>query len=164
MKTESFLLQRCHRMLGCGAGFVTLMMSASAFACIGETEAQIEKRYGKPGEVDTKTPVGKVVTYQSNGCSINVVFVDGISQAENIRKDKGAPFSADEIKILLENNGAGRQWDQVREEDQSKQEWWRSDEEVHANYFRVDNRFFITSKKYETDLTEAAKRREKPTL
>ena len=98
MKTKSFILPRLPRMMGCVvASTVVLMVSASALACIGETEAQIEKRYGKPLQVDNKALVGKVVDYKANGYVIGVFFIDGTSQAENIKKDQGAPFSPDEL-------------------------------------------------------------------
>ena len=89
------------KIIGCCIAAVVLFGSA-AFARIGETEAQIEKRYGQPtsGSHSTKT-------YGYEDFFVIVTFDDGVSGIETYEKCNGAPISAVEIGKLLEANGVG---------------------------------------------------------
>jgi hypothetical protein len=86
------------------------LLVAPAFARIGETEQQIEKRYGKSTlTVSTgNEPLQKV--YQSSGLNITVTYLDGLSQREIFTKQDGSELSKNEIAILLEANTAGSKW------------------------------------------------------
>jgi hypothetical protein len=86
------------------------LLVAPAFARIGETEQQIEKRYGKSTlTVSTgNEPLQKV--YQSSGLNITVTYLDGVSQREIFTKQDGSELSKNEIAILLEANTAGSKW------------------------------------------------------
>jgi hypothetical protein len=93
--------------------FVAVALSllvSPAFARIGETEQQIEKRYGKSTlTVSTgNEPLQKV--YQSSGLNITVTYLDGVSQREIFTKQDGSELSKNEIAILLEANAAGSKW------------------------------------------------------
>ena len=86
------------------------LLVSLAFARIGETEQQIEKRYGKSTlTVSTgNEPLQKV--YQSSGLNITVTYLDGVSQREIFTKQDGSELSKNEIAILLEANTAGSKW------------------------------------------------------
>ena len=86
------------------------LLVAPAFARIGETEQQIEKRYGKSTlTVSTgNEPLQKV--YQSSGLNITVTYLDGVSQREIFTKQDGSELSKNEIAILLEANTARSKW------------------------------------------------------
>jgi hypothetical protein len=81
------------------------LCSASAFARIGETEAQIEKRYGRP-----TSSFGPTKKYSHKGFFIIATFDNGVSGIETYEKRNGAPMSAAEIRSLLEANGGGVKW------------------------------------------------------
>jgi hypothetical protein len=82
-----------------------LLVGATAFARIGETEAQIQKRYGKP---TSSSPWTKGYFY--NGFFIIVTFDNGVSGIETYEKRNGAPMSPVEIRQLLDANGDGTKW------------------------------------------------------
>jgi hypothetical protein len=84
-----------------------LIYSATASARIGETEAQIEARYGRPtGSYRT------VKSYSYNGFEIFVAFSNGKSGVETFQKRNHLPMSAVEIGTLLDANGGGTKWHQ----------------------------------------------------
>ena len=82
-----------------------VLCTATAFARIGETEAQIEKRYGKPTPSSSSTK-----GYFYKDLFIIVSFDDGVSGIETYEKRDGASMSAGEIRQLLDANGDGTKW------------------------------------------------------
>lgn len=82
-----------------------LLFGPTAFARIGETEAQIEKRYGQPTSSFRSTK-----GYFYKDFFIIVAFDNGVSGIETYEKRNGAPMSAVEIARLLEANGGGTKW------------------------------------------------------
>ena len=84
---------------------VLVLCSVTAFARIGETEAQIEKRYGKPKFNSSSTR-----SYFYKALSIIVAFDNGVSGIETYEKRDGALMSAGEIRQLLNANGDGTKW------------------------------------------------------
>ena len=82
-----------------------VLCGASAFARIGETEAQIEKRYGKPTPSSSPTKA-----YFYKDLFIIVTFDNGVSGIETYEKHDGTSMSAGEIKHLLDANGDGTKW------------------------------------------------------
>lgn len=87
-----------------------LMLVSAAFARIGETEQQIEARYGKATHTLSKgnEPLQKL--YRSSGLDIGVTYIDGVSQIESFRKEDQSALSKNEIALLLEANAAGSKW------------------------------------------------------
>ncbi len=84
---------------------------ASAFARIGETEAQIKSRYGKP-----TSSFRLIKAYFYKDFFIMVAFANGKSGMEIYQKRNSAPMSAAEIGSLLDANGGGTKWHQpIRE-------------------------------------------------
>jgi hypothetical protein len=82
-----------------------VFFGATAFARIGETEAQIEKRYGEPTSGSRLTK-----TYSYKNLVVIVTFNHGVSGIETYEKRNGTPMSAVEIRRLLEANGGGTKW------------------------------------------------------
>jgi hypothetical protein len=84
-----------------------LLCDVTAFARIGETEAQIENRYGKP---ISSSPSTKGYLY--NDFFIIVTFDNCVSGIETFERRNRAPLSDVEIGSLLEANGGGTKWDE----------------------------------------------------
>ena len=82
-----------------------VLCGATAFARIGETEAQIEKRYGKPTPSSSSTR-----GYFYKALFIIVTFDNGVSGIETYEKRDGTSMSAGEIRQLLDANGDGTKW------------------------------------------------------
>src|SRR5579862_4624700 len=88
----------------------TLVLMTSALARIGETEAEIEARYGKsfPVEATNGLPT-KVYTF--GGMLIRVVYLDGKSAVEHYSHDgSNDALSDNEISKILDANGGGKKW------------------------------------------------------
>jgi hypothetical protein len=82
-----------------------LLFGPTAFARIGETEGQIEKRYGQPTSSFRSTK-----RYFYKDLFIIVTFDNGVSGIETYQKRNAAPMTAREIRRLLEVNGGGTKW------------------------------------------------------
>lgn len=96
MKTTTFLA------LICGL----FVCPNSMHARVGETEAQIDHRYGKPaGKWDDY--VGYKKLYHWHGFDVMVTFADGVSQREMFNKTEGFIDPHDQ-KYLLKIGGANR--------------------------------------------------------
>jgi hypothetical protein len=130
---------------------VTLAFSASTFARIDETEAQIEARYGKPiHAVNDNDGVVKSLAYLSGGFAIVVKFEEGISRAEMFVKSDHSDFSETEISILLGANKDGFNWlghpDNVEPD---RQVWCSTDKRSRvAHYIKSSRQLFITSQQF----------------
>jgi hypothetical protein len=82
------------------------LRSTPAFGRIGETETQIEHRYGKPaGQWDDYLGYRKL--YHWHGFDVMVTFSDGVSQREMFDKTGGA-LDAHAQKYLAKISGVGR--------------------------------------------------------
>jgi hypothetical protein len=82
-----------------------LLFSATAFARIGETEAQIAKRYSEPTSGSRATKA-----YYYKDLFVIVTFDNGVSGIETYEKRDGTSMSAAEIRQLLDANGDGTKW------------------------------------------------------
>lgn len=136
------------------AALIVVACLTTVNARVGETEQQIDARYGKPVNDTAHTIVGRAKQYALNGYKIMVVFIDGISQAETIKKLSGAPFSSDEVKVLVANNGAGLRWIEMNS-DGTRQEWWRDDQKVRVVHLRRDNVLEFSSPNYDRSVASA---------
>jgi hypothetical protein len=82
-----------------------LLFGATVFARTGETEAQIEKRYGRPTSGSRWTK-----TYSNKNLFIIVTFDNGVSGIETFQKRNDSPMARAEIEKLLEANSDGSKW------------------------------------------------------
>lgn len=96
MKTILFLL------------ILVLGVSASAFARIGETTEQVDRRYGAP--LETTKDKGESRRYSFRGFTVLVNFERGISQCEVYQKKDISRMTEAEIKGLLGANAGGSAW------------------------------------------------------
>jgi len=93
-----------------------LFCVSSAFARIGETDAQIEARYGSPlasGQGYTSTHV--IRSYQYHDYSIQVDFLDGKSASELFHTTGGRSFSEAEAQTILAANAVLDAWQKEEE-------------------------------------------------
>lgn len=87
-----------------------VLCASSAFARIGETEAQIEKRYGEP-QTSLKQSAGYTSrAYVFQGFDIIVSFENGVSCGESYRHSNGTPLLDPEIRTLLQANSGNGKW------------------------------------------------------
>ena len=82
-----------------------VLFGATAFARIGETGAQIQKRYGQP-----TSGSGATKTYSYKDFFIIVTFDNDVSAIETFQKRDSSPMPVKEIAALLKANGDGEKW------------------------------------------------------
>lgn len=83
-----------------------LLCASSTRARVGETESQIDDRYGKPaGRWDDYLGYKKL--YRWHGFDVMVTFTDGVSRREMFVKTVG-PLDAHDQKRLEKLSGVGR--------------------------------------------------------
>jgi hypothetical protein len=87
--------------------------NVTLLARIGETEQQVEARYGKSIGMLSRGDELPHKAYRFSGLDIVVGFIDGVSQSEFFYKHDKSDFSPNEIALLLEANAGGGKW--VRE-------------------------------------------------
>src|SRR5437762_13731287 len=89
---------------------IMVLIAASAFGRIGETEAEIEARYGKSMGVMSKANEPIQRGYLHAGLRIGVTFIDGKSVSEWFAKDDKSTLTDHEKELLLEANSNGLKW------------------------------------------------------
>lgn len=87
---------------------LALGVNASAFARIGETTEQVDKRYGAPLETTKKN--GESRRYSFGGFTVLVNFERGVSQCEVYKKKDISRMTEAEIRGLLEANTGSSPW------------------------------------------------------
>src|SRR5438552_6589149 len=101
---------------------VVMLFASSALARIGESDTQIEQRYGKPVPAANPQPDRKV--YKFRGFTVVVVFRDGRSWQEQIWKGENLSMEPSLIKgFLAANAPSGTHWERYGGENS----WRRSD-------------------------------------
>ncbi len=159
----------CHRLCGAGPRFFLLclafcLLQGSAAARIGETEAEVNARYGNaiinlPSQQNTVTKC-----YLSRGFSIAVTYVDGKSAREMVAKADKTEITEKEINRLLEVNSGGSSWNAQQLAGQKNVPdgllGWRTDDAKPrvALYDERTQAFFVTTQKF-INQTNAASRR-----
>ena|SRR5579862_9903915 len=86
---------------------------STARARVGETEAQIEARYGKPTLDGLKIEGLPAKRYRLGGMDIEVGYIDGKSVVEQyslLSARMSTPNTADPTDTILAANGAGKKW------------------------------------------------------
>lgn len=95
---------------------ISALLCASAFARIGETDKQIEARYGKPTWKEAapfarrRGIPGSTEFYQAAGIKIVVTFIDGISESESYTKVSGEKLESSEVETILAANAGQKKW------------------------------------------------------
>jgi hypothetical protein len=115
------------------------LLGATAQARIGETEKQVEVRYGKPLESLRKEAVN-ARRYSFRGFTILVSFEGGVSASEIYQKNPPGPMTATEIMGLLDANGAGTKW---HEPQRDGVQFFYLEKKRIAIYNAVSNELFV---------------------
>ncbi len=92
----------------------------STFARIGETEAQVQARYGKPIKTAARWELdlpGTTKMYKNAGLTVIVTFIDGTSQREQYSKDLGSKLGLAEVETILAANAGNRAWSEIKHGD-----------------------------------------------
>jgi hypothetical protein len=89
-----------------------ILSTASAFARLGETREQIDKRYGEGKPSDTQRLEGaKTIKYHFNNFEVEVVFRDDKSIWEIFHNPQGHLISTRDSKMFLKGNSDdGHPW------------------------------------------------------
>ena len=128
--------------------FVLAASGTSAWARIGESEAQIAARYGTSiGDIPTET-FGPVRGYLIPGFIVGVKLVDGVSQMEMLAKTDKSEMSAIELAGLFKTHGADVQWNP---DPFDRPNWrrWRTQDGSHVAVYDMRRHFlYINSRKF----------------
>ena len=90
---------------------IVWVASFPALGRIGETEAQITERYGKPSVVGEPEADGlRGSRYHFGPFSIVVFFSGGISVTDNYRMTDGSKFSTEQAVPIMKANGGAQAW------------------------------------------------------
>ena len=117
--------------------------TATALAGIGESEKEIEARYGKPDKLFGQHGNLNEVGYVSGGFMIMVAFINGTSQREGFASPDISPLSKDNIDhILSMAGGPGLTWKELPSKAGTRY-WNRSDWKAIAVFPPGDKFFFI---------------------
>ena len=120
-----------------------LLIASPAYANVGESQAAIEKRYGKGFDEKIVDDHQTRRSYSSQGLKIIVTFIDGVSQAETYGKQSDSQLSESEITKLLDENGRGEKWIQVKDADVKDKMWKLPDEVIVAGYNESDKKLHV---------------------
>jgi hypothetical protein len=91
----------------------TLWFALPARARLGETQAKVTERYGKPTQVyrDVKGRTGYI--YRFDGYLVMVQYIDGISHSEIYAKENDAELNEKELDSILAANASGEKWQEI---------------------------------------------------
>ncbi len=123
------------------------MLSTPAFARIGETTKELDKRYGKP----LQTSREKVETrrYSFRGYTVLVGLDQGISQFELYRREDTFRMTEPEIQGLLQANAGKSEWLPDPDENLDNFVYWSKDKKTRlAIYTLATHGLMVTSKKF----------------
>ena len=126
---------------------IALIFSTSAFARIGETTEEIDKRYGQPLE----TIRDKVETrrYSFRGYNVLVGLDRGISQCEIYQKKDNSRMTEEELRGLLQANAGKSKWNDDPDENLESFVYWSRDKKTRvALYYLATHRLMVTSKAF----------------
>jgi len=118
------------------------------FASLGESAAEIEKRYG-PARGKTEVSSEGVITryYISNDVGISVKFMDGKSQSEIYEKADRSDFSPREVAVLLDASRLGSDWLNIYESADSSR-WELRSRAAAAFHFHNNHLLVISTKEF----------------
>ena len=125
---------------------IALMFSTPAFARIGETTWELDKRYGRP--LETKQDKVETRRYSFHGYTVLVALDQGTSQFEMYRREDNTRMSEPEIQGLLQANAGKSEWLDDPDENIDNFVYWSKDKKTRlAIYKLATHRLMITSKK-----------------
>jgi hypothetical protein len=126
---------------------VALLFNASAFARLGETTGQIDKRYGQP--LETIRNKGESRRYSFRRFTVLVGLERGISECEVYQKKDNSRMTEAEIHGLLQANAGSSAWRDEPEEGMDNYVYWSRDKRTRvAIYTLATHRLMVTSKAF----------------
>jgi hypothetical protein len=146
---------------------LTVSVTATARARIGETADQLVARYGQPlSEVDQKGEGDKIplsnVVFQKGGFEIDVTLSDGVSVEEVFKKLNGNALTLGEVRTLLSVNSQGQGWEAPQIVEGEK--WWTRDDGAAAKLAQDGTALTIRSRELIAKETMAKKLERQPSL
>ena len=124
---------------------IVLITANQLYARLGETEEQIEARYGKPFKVSKVSNDLTEKIFKSKGFWVMVSFTKGISHGEYYRKLDKTELAFNEIAIFLKANSNGQEWI-VISETISQKEWSNKAKDTIATWGKFSNDLSIIDK------------------
>lgn len=113
-----------------------------AQARLGETEKEIEKRYGPPvRKLMAATKRDKTRLYSFKGMQIKVTFLDGKSQLENYSRPSTKKLIESEINLLMKVNAPDLEWLELKAENDDRS-WVSQDAAFGVTYEDGELRIF----------------------
>ena len=127
---------------------VALLLSAPAYARIGETTKQLEKRYGRPLKAGQEN--GETLRFSFRGYTIVVGLDQGVSQCEVYERRDGSRLTEGEIWGLLDANASSKSpWRAEPEEGVTNYVYRSRDKRTRvAIYVLASHKLLVTSKPY----------------
>lgn len=116
---------------------LALCALSSSFAAVGETKADVEKRYGQPViSIPFAAPFKgvTVMNYEFKGMFVAVAFLDGkVVQEHYMKRNEAAAFTKEEVTELLGSHAQGKNWVAKSEPDAARQMWLLEDKSLLAD-------------------------------
>jgi hypothetical protein len=141
---------------------LSFLITAAAFADIGQTEAQIETKYGKPigGVVSTPHIPGISRAYNFTGYSITVTLLNGISVMETFSKNEPERMRVDDVITLLSLYSPGHRWKYPPNQSTNAEwrHWVRDDEHLEADFSVSYSTVSISTPEFNTAIGQAYKK------
>jgi hypothetical protein len=116
-------------------GFALLLLPASAFARLGETEEQLIARFGQPGfrakeqifAQGKNREFGVKLGFRQDDWTIECAIIQGRSSRESYHKS--GEWTEDHFRTVLNANGQGAKWTDISKPEVRKllREWRRED-------------------------------------
>jgi hypothetical protein len=118
-------------------------------ANLGETEAQIETRYGKskeeltPVTPDLKLQEPTTFHYSKGDYNIEVTFLKGLSVSEKYARIDGKPFAEKEFNQFFDANNFGSKWNEVAELGSNRFSHWNLENGKASASYSLGGYFLI---------------------
>lgn len=126
------------------------LAAGRADARIGETQAEIDKRYGPPfKKLKFQKPIEKKFNYHFAGFVIEVSFIQDRSIMELFERDDRGFISEEEIAVLLKANESASTW-RREESSNTEREYRRADGRVVARLNAFLTKFMIAASDSDT--------------
>jgi hypothetical protein len=130
------------------ATILVLGLCVPAWARIGETEEQINVRYGQSiGDIPTES-FGPVRGFALPGFVVGVKFVNGTSAMEVISKNDQSDIGPQEMEALLKKHGADAQWNVDRFDKPGWKRWRSEDDAFVAVYDTTRHFLYVNSREF----------------
>jgi hypothetical protein len=102
------------------AATLIAIIPLSAFARMGETKEQCDKRYGKLIIPPLESDGVQYLNYRVHGFALDLHIIDSTCQKLRYRKEDEGMLAKEEVEALLSENGKG--WQQTSETEWSNEQ------------------------------------------